>query len=246
MKFFIYLIFINSILLSQLADSLFQLGNRYYVNEQFDKAIDEYEELAKKYENEDLYLNLGNSYYKIGQLGNAIWAYEKGYLLAPRDNDINYNLNFVRDQIKDRIIPPEDFFIISIYRSIINKLTLIDLIKILGLLILAISVLFFLKWKRRFSNKLYSTFNAILLIVIFIISGIMLDKYWDVSDREHGIVTSISLDVRSSPISRGENIVFVIHEGAKFEIINNQEGWYEISLLDGKKGWIFSKEVRKI
>ena len=115
MKFFIYLIFINSILLSQSADSLFQLGNRYYVNEQFDKAIDEYEELAKKYENEDLYLNLGNSYYKIGQLGNAIWAYEKGYLLAPRDNDINYNLNFVRDQIKDRIIPPEDFFIISIY-----------------------------------------------------------------------------------------------------------------------------------
>ena len=74
----------------------------------------------------------------------------------------------------------------------------------------------------------------------------MLDKYWDVSDREHGIVTSISLDVRSSPISRGENIVFIIHEGAKFEIINNQQGWYEISLLDGKKGWIFSKEVRKI
>ena len=57
MKFFIYLIFINSILLSQSADSLFQLANRYYVNEQFDKAIDEYEELAKKYENKDLYLN---------------------------------------------------------------------------------------------------------------------------------------------------------------------------------------------
>ena len=246
MKIFKYLIFINSILLSQAADSLFLLGNRYYMNEQFDEAINVYENLAIKYENEDLYLNLGNSYYKIGQLGNAIWAYEKGYLLSPRDNDINYNLNFVRNQIKDRIIPPEDFFIISIYRSIVNKLTLIDLITILGMVILSISILFILHWKRRFSNKLYSAFNAILLIVMLIISGIILDKYWDVSDSEHGIVTSISLDVRSSPVSRGENIVFVIHEGAKFEIINNQEGWYEISLLDGKKGWIFSKEERKI
>ena len=38
-------------------------------------------------------------------------AYEKGYLLSPRDNDINYNLNYVRNQIRDRIIPPEDFFL---------------------------------------------------------------------------------------------------------------------------------------
>ena len=82
--------------------------------------------------------------------------------------------------------------------------------------------------------------------MMFITSVIILDKYWDVSDSEHGIVTSISLDVRSSPFSRGENIVFVIHEGTKFDIINKQQGWYEILLLDGKKGWVLSNKVRII
>ena len=246
MKILKYLILINSILFSQSPDSLFHLANGYYVNEEFENAIIKYEQLAQIYENEDLYLNLGNSYFKIGQLGNAIWAYEKGYLLSPRDNDINYNLKFVRNQIRDRIIAPDDFFIIALYRSIINKFTLIDLIMIFGLMLLILSFLFVLHWNKKLSDKLYSILNTTLLIVLVITSGILLDKYWDVSDQEYGVVTSISLDVRSSPISRGENIVFVIHEGTKFDIINKQEGWYEISLLDGKKGWVFSNDVRSI
>ena len=68
MKILKYLILINSILFSQSPDSLFHLANGYYVNEDFEDAIIKYEQLAQIYENEDLYLNLGNSYFKIGQL----------------------------------------------------------------------------------------------------------------------------------------------------------------------------------
>ena len=138
------------------------------------------------------------------------------------------------------MLDDDDFFNIALYRSIINKFTLIDLIMIFGLMLLILSFLFVLHWNKKLSDKLYSILNTTLLIVLVITSGILLDKYWDVSDQEYGVVTSISLDVRSSPISRGENIVFVIHEGTKFDIINKQGGWYEISLLDCNK-LLFSK-----
>ena len=88
--------------------------------------------------------------------------------------------------------------------------------------------------------------NTILLILIFSNGFIILDKYWSVSDLKNGVVISIESDVRSSPINRGENIVFIIHEGTIVEIITKQPGWYEIVLLDGKKGWIPMNEVRII
>ena len=142
MKILNKLILLLSISVCQNTDSLFQLGNDYYLDEKYDQAINIFEKISKDYEHEDLYLNLGNSYYRVGMLGNAIWSYERGHLLSPRDNDINYNLNYVRNQIRDRIIPPEDFFLIAVYRAIIEKLTLLDLIAMSGLILLSLGTLY--------------------------------------------------------------------------------------------------------
>ena len=88
--------------------------------------------------------------------------------------------------------------------------------------------------------------NYIALLLIIFYFWMALDKYWDVSDKNHGIIITSAVDVRSSPLDRGENVVFRIHEGTKVEIHNLQAGWSEIMLLDGKKGWIFSKDIRNI
>ena len=246
MKILNKLLLLLSVSVCQNTDSLFQLGNDYYLDEKYDQAINTFEKISKDYEHEDLYLNLGNSYYRVGMLGNAIWSYERGHLLSPRDNDINYNLNYVRNQIRDRIIPPEDFFLIAVYRAIIEKLTLLDLIAMSGLILLSLGTLYVSKNFGILSHKISGIMKTILLILIFSNSFVILDKYWSVSDRENGVVISIESDVRSSPINRGENIVFIIHEGTKVEIATKQPGWYEIVLLDGKKGWISVDGVRII
>ena len=246
MKILNIFVFLLSISICQNTDSLFQLGNDYYLDEKYDQAINIFENISKDYEHEDLYLNLGNSYYRLGNLGNAIWSYERGHLLSPRDNDINYNLNYVRNQIRDRIIPPEDFFLIAVYRAIIEKLTLLDLIAMSGLILLSLGTLYVSKNFGILLHKISGIMKTILLILIFFNGFIILDKYWSVSDRENGVVISIESDVRSSPINRGENIVFIIHEGTKVEIVTKQPGWYEIVLLDGKKGWISVDGVRII
>jgi len=246
MKILNIFVLLLSISTGQNSDSLFQLGNDYYLDEKYDRAINIFENISKEYEHEDLYLNLGNSYYRLGKLGNAIWSYERGHLLSPRDNDINYNLNYVRNQIRDRIIPPKDFFLIALYRAIIEKLTLLDLFAVSGLIFLCLGTLFLSKNFGILSIKVSGILYTILLILIFSNSFIILDKYWAVSDQENGIVIAIESDVRSSPINRGENIVFMIHEGTKVEVVTKQPGWYEIILLDGKKGWISMDEVRII
>ena len=72
MKFLtINLVFV-SLVTSHLADSLFQLGNYYYQNEQYEMSVNSFEQLEKDYTHEYLYLNLGNAFYRMGELGNAV------------------------------------------------------------------------------------------------------------------------------------------------------------------------------
>ena len=66
------------------------------------------------------------------------------------------------------------------------------------------------------------------------------------SDINEAIVISTSIDVRSAPIAKGENVLFIIHEGTKAQITASETGWYEILLLDGKKGWVNKQYMRKI
>lgn len=49
-----------------------------------------------------LYYNLGNTYYRLGEMGNAIIAYERALRLDPSDKDVRNNLDFVNARITDR------------------------------------------------------------------------------------------------------------------------------------------------
>ena len=128
------------------------------------------------------------------------------------------------------------------WQSIMNR----KFTTILTILSIAVSAMLLLGVEKVRTSARTSFINTILLFLIISNGIIMLDKYWIVSDKKSGVVISIESNIRSSPINRGENIVFLIHEGTKIEIITEESGWYEIVLLDGKKGWIPMNEVRTI
>jgi len=235
-----------SIVTTQSSDSLFQLGNTYYENEQYETAASTYEQLENDYSHEYLYLNLGNSYYRMGELGNAVWAYEKAYSIAPRDQDIIYNLNFVRSQVRDRIIPPDNFFIFSLYTAFLDKTTILDISVLGGLLFIIISIIYLMNSYLLIPEKLNSIINSTLILTLVFLIWVSVDKYWMFTDINEAIVISTSVDVRSAPIQRGENVVFRVHEGTKAQITAVDSGWYEIILLDGKKGWLSTQDMRKL
>ena len=246
MKFLIINLFLLSLSLSQNADSLFQLGNYYYENERYELAVENFQQLEQDFTHEFLYLNLGNSYYRMGEIGNAVWAYEKAHSISPRDQDIIYNLDFVRSQVKDRIVPPDSFFLFSLYKAALNKTTILDIIIIGGFLLIIISLIYLIKSYFFINEKIETFFNYAFTLCLSILIWMSFDKYWNISDINEAIVISTSIDVRSAPIAKGENVLFIIHEGTKAQITASETGWYEILLLDGKKGWVSKQYMRKI
>ena len=65
----------------------------HYSEGKYNEAADLYQQIIETgYESAEVYYNLGNSYYKMSDLPNAILNYERAKLLAPNDEDIAFNL----------------------------------------------------------------------------------------------------------------------------------------------------------
>ena len=57
-----------------------------YVQEDYEKAISIYNQLLETGVSAPVYYNLGNAYYRKGDMAHAILAYERAYLLDPGDD----------------------------------------------------------------------------------------------------------------------------------------------------------------
>jgi len=246
LKNILLLLLTCSLIASQGNQEKLKKANDHYSVENYSVAIEIYEDILKSAEHENIYYNLGNSYFRIGEIGNSIWAYEKALKLSPRDSDINFNLKYVRSMVRDRILPPDEIYLIALYNSLILKFNFSDLFLLIGFIILFLSIKHVINNFSLLLKPVNGFINYLTAALLLSFCWMALDKYWDISDKSHGVITESAVDVRSSPLDRGENVLFRIHEGAKVEIYNTQSGWSEIMLVDGKKGWIFSKDVRII
>src|SRR5512133_3866319 len=101
---------------------LIQKANEHYTKEEFTKAIDGYNQiLMAGIESPELYYNLGNAYYKTNQFTLAILNYERAKLLAPDDEDIEFNLLVANQKVVNSIQELPGIFIVRWWNSLINS-----------------------------------------------------------------------------------------------------------------------------
>lgn len=76
---------------------LFDRGNAAYDARRFAEAIQHYETLIHKHDvsNGVLFYNLGNAYFRNGDLGRAVLNYRRALRLLPRDRNVRQNLAVV-------------------------------------------------------------------------------------------------------------------------------------------------------
>lgn len=245
MKCFLITLFISNVFAMN-ADSLFIQGNTYFENDQYARSARTFERLLSLAEHEDLYYNLGNAYYRMGEVGFAVWAYEKGLQFDPRNKDIKHNLELVNARVKDRIEVPEGFVLLDWYRSIKNSTTVNDLLAWGSGFLLLVGMIYFFRQFRFIGRRTSFRLQTTLVVLTILVHSICLDKYWDVTDTEEGVIVSQTVNVYSIPAIRDEMMVFKVHEGLKVEITQYQDHWIEIILLDGKKGWIPDNTFRAL
>ncbi|MFC1785726.1 tetratricopeptide repeat protein [Candidatus Neomarinimicrobiota bacterium] len=249
-KILIYIVLAISTLFAQSdakSDSLYKIGNHAMLQEDFETAIGNYEQILNRGNNHpDLYYNLGNAYYRLNQIGNAVWAYEKGLQISPRDKDLRFNLSLANARVRDRIEIPQSMLILEQYRALKKSTTLVDIVLVASAIFMLGAFVYFLKKYYRWQNIWISRLIITFFLVSIIVHLFALDKFYEISDTKEVIIVQSEVEIFSAPFDRRETVLFRLHGGVKAEITQEQQDWIEIILIDGKKGWIQSEKVRHL
>lgn len=243
----ILFLFLTTALLAN-AEQLLDSAAKYYAKGDYIKAIENYRKLVEQgYEASELYYNLGNSYFKINRIPEALLYYEKAKKLAPSDDDILYNLGIANTRIVDKIEPIPELLLTEWWKHLINfnssdewaKWTIIFLISFLVLL----SGFFFV---NKIVIKKFCFYFCIVLFVFAVFSFIFAKKQTDyMKSKDYAVLFAPSVTVKSSPDESGTDL-FVIHKGLKVQITDELGDWYEIKLGNGAKGWLKKENVEVI
>jgi len=208
----------------------------------YKEAIDGYRRLIiSGHENGHVYYNLGNAYFKTGQIGRAILNYERARMLIPRDADLNFNLRSARDRTQDAI-PENRPFINSVFFWIDAFST--------GELFWGFAVLNLFFWAvlliRLFRRSEWSYYILLILLVLWIVAGISFGCRWhQFRNDERAVIVQKEVDVLAGP-DINDTALFKLHEGAVVHNERSENGWYLIQISEKQRGWIPAQAAENI
>ena len=175
------------------AEKVWERANTLYINGDYVGAAAFYEAIVDKgYISGRLFYNLGNAYFKAGELGRAVLNYNRAQKLMPYDKDVTYNLAVANGYVKDKIDTVPEFFLSRWIKA----------------------------WRSSLDSNTWAARSLVLLAVA--LAGVLV-----------------------FPLEEGSDI-FILHEGTKVEVLSSYDGWTEIMIADGNKGWVPADSVELI
>lgn len=102
-NFIVLLLLLIATLPVNAGNNLMQQADSAYTADNFKEAADTYLHVINtEGSSAELLYNLGNCYYRLGEMGKAVLAYERALRLDPTFEDAKTNLDFVNARIADR------------------------------------------------------------------------------------------------------------------------------------------------
>ncbi|MFC1477109.1 SH3 domain-containing protein [candidate division KSB1 bacterium] len=233
---------------SQEWEQLFHDGNQNYSRGEFVLALGNYFAVRDAGQvSGELYYNIGNTYFKLGSMGNAILYYEKARRLMPNDEDLLNNIQFANVNIVDRIIPVPEIFYVRIWHRFRTMMSIVQwkafFITAWFMTALIVILLFFIRQLRI--RKYLKIGLRIAVVFLVIIAGVLYSSSKVDKPGTSGVVLAEEVTAYSSPEELGTES-FMIHEGTVFSIKSTRGDWCEIRLADGKEGWILQEHAEVI
>jgi tetratricopeptide (TPR) repeat protein len=195
----------------------------------------------------EVWYNLGNAYFKNGDLAESILWYERAYLHEPGDAQLRDNLAIANARIRDRVEPMPLLFAVRWWNDLKTTHsagTLFAWSCLCAWLLAGAAFLFFGMhgvMVRRISLALGTVFFACTIAAAIL----YFDKREDLEAHRFAIVMQRAVTARSTPDATGVES-FAIHEGLKVEITEKRASWLRIRLADGKDGWVDAGAVTPI
>ena len=227
-------------------DPNFEKATAAYTDGAFNEAIDLYNTILDNGQHSAaLYYNLGNSYYKLNDIPNSIYYYEKALLLSPKDPEILNNLGYAQQMTLDAIDTMPETGLSKFYNSILHTLTFDQWAYLSVLFICLFVFLYILFYYSEYSfRKRWAFIGSTTALIVAIISVVFaFITFNDFNANKPAIIFSDEIEIQAEP-NTSSDTVFVLHAGTKVNVLEELKDWKKIKIIDGKTGWIPSNNLK--
>ncbi len=228
------------------ADSLFIQANDHFDNREYDLALKDNLKLVKAgFQSSSLFYNIGNCYFKQGELGYAILYYLRARRLNPNDDDINANLAFARQFMPTRLEGVKINPITTFFDMVVTPFTM-NLMFWTASILFIIFILYLVGYVYFQYRGLYVKLTIYgLLILVLATSGLAGYKYRREYMTREGVIVTAEAKVYSAP-SENSDLEFTGGYGLTFEIKKSLEDYYLVIFENKRKGWIKKEYIEII
>ena len=233
---------------SNTPDELWQVANTAYNTGNYAQAEECYTRIVEQgLHSAALYYNLANAHFKQDELGKAMLYYNRALRLRPNDEDIRHNLEYAEQSTKDSIEKIPEFFLKTWIKSLRGALSCTAW-SILSLLMLVAALacgLLYLLAQRLSLRKTGFYLMAVTALLFVVTTAFAWSERNMLVERSEAIIMNSAVSIKSSP-DRSATELFVLHEGTKVTIGETIDGWAEVRIADGRKGWIEQERIERI
>lgn len=228
-------------------------ANQLYETGQFVQAAQAYEQLVNQgYSSGALYYNLGNAYFKQDNYGQAILNYRRAEQLAPRNADIEANLNMARAQMAGSVEASPETNSTFIKRIAgftqewitLNELAFAALAAWIGFVLLVIIVTSLKKGYTLREGVQYVLVATSLVLALGLV-GLGARLYVE-NVHPEGVVVANEANVTSGP---GSQYVteFTLPGGVEVDILETRENWVRLAVPNSElQGWTPANAVTAV
>jgi tetratricopeptide (TPR) repeat protein len=194
-----------------------------------------------------VYYNLGNAYFKQGDLGRAILNYRRAQRLDPRDSDIATNLSIARAQTVDKLEAPPEEGLSNLVQLAEEWLTLNEAMLVALALWLLLGLLALVALLKPALRRWCGIGMGVL--GIFLLAGVvsMASRSYREQNYPLAVIVAEKIDVTSGPGTSEQYLVeFTLHAGTEVSLIESRAGWQRLTLPGDLQGWVPETAVERV
>jgi tetratricopeptide (TPR) repeat protein len=222
--------------------ALWQKANNFYQQKQYDSAANVYESLAlSKPANAELYYNLGNTYYRLNNIGRAVLNYERALQIDPSYKDAKENLILTQNRIPNRITSTPDIFFVSWWHSLTTGSKATGWA--ITCLIIFLAIIIIMLANRFMHSKIPPQAVAILSVILVAFLIVAFTAAGNAKDSGKAVVMRNEVPFTTAQKSKMEVLV---PEGTTVELKSERNGMAEVRLPDGRTGTMAANTLAKI
>jgi tetratricopeptide (TPR) repeat protein len=222
------------------AEGDFTKANQEYAQGHFKEAISGYEALVRAGQwSANLFYDLGNAYFRVGDFGRAVLSYERALALERHHPEATANLQIARDEAHALELQPSWPERYLQFASV-NEYSIAAAIAF-WLAVFAIVVLIF---RSRRSATLIAT-----LIFCLLVSASAIYAAYTLERGSNGsalaIITGKNVQARLATADTA-NSVLALPSGSEVKILSTRGDWIYAALPNNLRGWIPAKDAQQV